>query len=83
MATESLFLPGALAFSRSVYSSMIDWYKVADTKGQLLLTLNGIYITVLSSVAIASPHTLVNRKAHLMPTTGYSLLARQQRAAAA
>ena len=69
MAAESPFQPGALAYSRSVYSSMIDWYKVADTKGQLLLTLNGIYITVLSSVAIASPHNLVNRKAHLMPAT--------------
>lgn len=54
MATESFVQPGALAYSRSVYSSMIDWYKLADTKAQLLLTLNGIYPTVLSSIAIAS-----------------------------
>ena len=26
----------------------MDWYKVADAKGRLLLTLNGIYITVLA-----------------------------------
>lgn len=69
MATDPSVSPGALAYSRSVYSSMMDWYKVADAKGQLLLTLNGIYITVLSSIAIASPHNLVNHKAPLTPAT--------------
>jgi hypothetical protein len=58
-----------LTYSRSVYASVMDWYKVADTKGQLLLTLNGIYITALSSIVIISPKDLVNRKASLTPVT--------------
>jgi hypothetical protein len=42
---------------------------VADAKGQLLLTLNGIYITVLSSIVLVSPQDLVNRKTSLQPVT--------------
>jgi hypothetical protein len=59
----------ALTYSRSVYASLIAWYKVADSKGQLLLTLNGIYITVLSSIVLVSPRDLVNRKTNLPPVT--------------
>jgi hypothetical protein len=58
--------PGALAYSRSVYASALDWYKVADSKGQLLLTLNGAYITVLSSAAIAYSQE-IRRTAGLPP----------------
>jgi hypothetical protein len=61
--------PPALTYSRSIYASIMDWYSVADTKGQLLLTLNGIYITVLSSIVIISPKDLANRKASLTPVT--------------
>jgi hypothetical protein len=67
--TDSSPPPGALAYSRGVYQSLIDWYKVADAKGQLLLTLNGIYITVLSSIVIVSPQALLNRKEHLSLVT--------------
>jgi hypothetical protein len=63
MTTEPASQPEALAYSRLVYDSMRDWYKVADRKGQLLLTLNGIYITALSSVVIVSPQALLSRKA--------------------
>jgi hypothetical protein len=59
--------PGALTYSRGVYASLIAWYKVADAKGQLLLTLNGIYITVLSSIVLVSPQDLLNRKMSLPP----------------
>ncbi len=65
MATGSSVPPGALAFSRGVYASTMDWYKVADSKGQLLLALNGAYITVLSSVTIASSQKLVPLHASL------------------
>jgi len=74
MATDSPIQPGALEYSRSVFEHLMDWYKVADAKGRLLLTLNGIYITVLSSVALASPHNLINHKAALTPAT-WALLA--------
>lgn len=66
---------GALTYSRGLYASLIDWYKVADSKGQLLLTLNGIYITVLSSVVIVSPRDLISRKASLGPVTWLFLAA--------
>jgi hypothetical protein len=65
VTTDSAPPPGALTYSRGVYKSLIDWYKVADAKGQLLLTLNGIYITVLSSIVLISPQALLNRKANL------------------
>jgi hypothetical protein len=47
----------------------MDLYKVADSKGQLLLTLNGIYITLLSSIVIVSPRNLVNHTANLAPVS--------------
>jgi hypothetical protein len=73
MATEPSVPPGALAFSREVYASTMDWYKVADSKGQLLLALNGVYITVLSSVTIASSQQLVKIRASLPLVTGVLL----------
>ena len=65
MAIESSVPTGSVAFSRGVYASTMDWYKVADSKGQLLLTLNGVYITALSSVTIASSQKLVQIHASL------------------
>jgi hypothetical protein len=73
MATESSVPPGALAFSRAVYTSTLDWYKVADSKGQLLLTLNGVYIAVLSSATIASSQNLVKLHSSLPPVTWFLL----------
>ena len=65
MTTDTAPPPAALTYSQDVYRSLIDWYKVADAKGQLLLTLNGIYITVLSSIVIVSPRDLASRKTNL------------------
>ncbi len=56
-----------LAYSRAVYAGLVDWYKVADAKGQLLLTLNGIFITVLSGVVLLAPTDLADRKAEIGP----------------
>lgn len=69
MTTGSSVPPGALEFSRGIYASALDWYKVADSKGQLLLTLNGVYITVLSSVTIAFSQNLVSHRSSLPPAT--------------
>lgn len=55
----------AAAYSRSVYASLTDWYKVADNKGQLLLTLNGVFVTVLSGVVLLAPDELLVRKSQL------------------
>lgn len=55
----------ALIYCRAVYASMLDWYKVADTKGQLLLTINGIFVTVLSGLVLLRPDELIARKMQL------------------
>jgi EamA domain-containing membrane protein RarD len=73
MVTESSVPPGALAFSRGLYASALDWYKVADSKGQLLLTLNGVYITVRSSLTIASSQNLAKLHTSLPPATWFLL----------
>ena len=75
MPTPSSAPPGALTYSRGVYAATLDWYKVADSKGQLLLTLNGVYITVLSSVLIASSQNLLKRHASLPSATWFLLAA--------
>ena len=55
----------ALIYCRAVYASMLDWYKVADAKGQLLLTINGIFVTVLSGLVLLRPDELIARKSQL------------------
>jgi hypothetical protein len=73
MATESSVPPGALAFSRGLYASALDWYKVADSKGQVLPTLTGVCITVLSSLTIASSQNLAKLHTSLRPATWFLL----------
>jgi hypothetical protein len=55
----------ALIYCRAVYASMPDWYKIADAKGQLLLTINGIFVTVLSGLVLLRPDELIVRKSQL------------------
>jgi hypothetical protein len=40
----------AAAYIRRVYASTREWYAVAETKAQLLLTVNGVFVTVLFGV---------------------------------
>jgi hypothetical protein len=42
----------AVEYARRVYASTLDWYKIADTKAQLLLTINGIFVTILSGALL-------------------------------
>ncbi|MET3934831.1 Pycsar system effector family protein [Arthrobacter sp. OAP107] len=44
----------ALSYCRQIYASTLDWYKVADQKGQLLLTLNGVLVTVSANAILRS-----------------------------
>jgi hypothetical protein len=39
-----------IEYVRRVYERAIDWYKVAETKAQLLLTVNGVFVTVVFGV---------------------------------
>jgi hypothetical protein len=35
-----------LEYSRRAYDRVIDWYKVAESKAQLILTVNGVFVTI-------------------------------------
>jgi hypothetical protein len=54
-----------LSYARSVYAEEVDWYKVADSKAQLLLTFNGAYITVLAGLLVLKPNEVTALKTNL------------------
>src|SRR4051812_28210859 len=42
-------------YARRVYDRVMDWYKVAETKAQLVLTVNGVFITIGFGIVSAKP----------------------------
>jgi hypothetical protein len=42
-----------LAYTKALYTNIIDWYKDVQTRAQLLLTLDGAFVTILSGVIFA------------------------------
>lgn len=46
-----------------LYDDVLGWYRSADTKAQLLLTLDGILITVAAAAAFGKPDEVATRKA--------------------
>jgi hypothetical protein len=57
--------PEGLSYARTVYAEEVNWYKVADSKAQLLLTFNGAYITVLAGLLVLKPDELTAMRASL------------------
>jgi hypothetical protein len=53
--------PPSLAYVRRVYANVFEWYRIADSKAQLLLTIDGIFITVLATNAFSKPQEAVER----------------------
>ena len=49
MSTNSNQLTYAIEYSRSLFKDINAWYKNADFKAQILLTLNGTFISFLSA----------------------------------
>jgi hypothetical protein len=49
--------PG-VTYLRNVYANVFEWYKIADSKSQLILTLDGVLITVATGLVLASPGQL-------------------------
>jgi hypothetical protein len=49
----------SLEYSRFLYDDVKDWYKNADTKAQILLTLMGVFITFLASSIFAKADDLL------------------------
>lgn len=46
-----------LAFLRAVHDDALAWYRSAESKGQILLTVDGVIITVLAGTAFGDPRT--------------------------
>ena len=44
-----------LTYVRRAYDHVFEWYKVADSKAQLLLTLDGAFVTILTGTVFAKP----------------------------
>jgi hypothetical protein len=50
-------------YARRMYDRVIDWYKVAESKAQLILTVNGVFVSVAFGVSAgASPSVSVSRR---------------------
>jgi hypothetical protein len=52
-------LADALDYSRRLYERVIDWYKNADAKAQIILTLDGAFLTFLTTPIFNNPDGLV------------------------
>lgn len=73
--SEAAGTKDALNYCRTVYESTLDWYKVADQKGQLLLTLNGIFVTLVAGAVLRAPSDLASLKRDQEPLTWLLVLA--------
>jgi uncharacterized membrane protein YhaH (DUF805 family) len=47
-----------LEYLRRLYANLLDWYKVADARAQLILTLDGIFIAIVTGTVFAKPDEL-------------------------
>lgn len=56
-----------LAFLRSVHDDALAWYRGAEFKGQILLTVDGVIITVLAGIAFGDPGRAGPAAAGLLP----------------
>lgn len=46
----------SLEYSQRLYERVIDWYKNADSKAQITLTLNGVFVAFLTSSIFKNPN---------------------------
>jgi hypothetical protein len=58
-----------LEYLRRVYADVLGWYKVADNKGQLLLTVNGLFVSVLTGTVLGSASDAGERTQQFSPLT--------------
>src|SRR5258708_5162240 len=42
-------LPACLAYARSLFANLIEWYKSADAKAQVILSLDGALLAFLTA----------------------------------
>lgn len=48
----------ALDYARRLFERIIDWYKTADSKAQIILTLDGAFLTFLTTSVFKNPDEL-------------------------
>ena len=65
----------ALAFAQLVYANVVDWYKNADSKAQIILTLDGALVAFLTTSIFKDPAELLKITKHLSPFTSLLLIA--------
>lgn len=70
-----------LAFLRAVHEEVLAWYRSAESKGQILLSIDGVIVTVLAGLVFGDP-TGAGARAEvftgptwaLLGTAGFALL---------
>ncbi len=67
--------PGALDYAHLVFSNVVDWYKNADFKAQIILTLDGALVTFLTTSIFKKPSDLLEVTSKLTPGTWLLLMA--------
>jgi hypothetical protein len=58
---EEARLDPAVDYLRRVYGHVFEWYRIADTKGQVLLSVDGILVTVLGGAVFGEPEKIAQR----------------------
>ncbi len=56
--TQSTSPTAALAYSRRLFENITDWYKNADIKAQIILTLDGAFLAFLTGSILKAPRDL-------------------------
>jgi hypothetical protein len=47
-----------VSYARRVFSDVLHWYRSADTKAQVLLTIDGIFLSFLTGAIFSKPEDL-------------------------
>jgi hypothetical protein len=51
-------ISASLDYARRLFERIIDWYKTADSKAQIILTLDGVFLTFLTTSVFKNPDEL-------------------------
>lgn len=51
-------ISASLDYARRLFERIIDWYKTADSKAQIILTLHGAFLTFLTTSVFKNPDEL-------------------------
>jgi hypothetical protein len=74
-AAPSLDHSAAVNYAQNLFATTIDWYKSADLKAQIILTLDGALIAFLTSSLFKTPSEVSQLTQHLTGRTWFLLMA--------